>query len=101
MITLPIAGVMIVPGPLDLTPDCLREATTEHPGLTMLPPLTDATLPTALADLTARDPRLARIVADYGPPPLWRASRASRLSSTSSWSSRYRWHRQRPRSTGC
>jgi DNA-3-methyladenine glycosylase II len=34
-------------------------------------PLTDDTLPTALADLTARDPRLARIVADYGPPPLW------------------------------
>ena len=34
-------------------------------------PLTDATLPAALADLTARDPRLARIVADYGPPPLW------------------------------
>ena len=34
-------------------------------------PLTDATLPDALADLTARDPRLARIVADYGPPPLW------------------------------
>jgi DNA-3-methyladenine glycosylase II len=34
-------------------------------------PLTDATLPVALADLTARDPRLARIVADYGPPPLW------------------------------
>ena len=33
--------------------------------------LTDATLPTAVADLTARDPRLARIVADYGPPPLW------------------------------
>ena len=33
--------------------------------------LTDATLPHALADLTARDPRLARIVADYGPPPLW------------------------------
>ena len=27
--------------------------------------------PAALADLTARDPRLARIVADYGPPPLW------------------------------
>lgn len=25
----------------------------------------------ALADLTARDPRLARIVADLGPPPLW------------------------------
>ena len=34
-------------------------------------PLTDTTLPIALADLTARDPRLARIVADYGPPPLW------------------------------
>jgi DNA-3-methyladenine glycosylase II len=34
-------------------------------------PLSDASLPTALADLTARDPRLARIVADYGPPPLW------------------------------
>ena len=34
-------------------------------------PLTDDTLPTALTDLTARDPRLARIVADYGPPPLW------------------------------
>jgi DNA-3-methyladenine glycosylase II len=34
-------------------------------------PLTDATLPAALADLTARDPRLARIVTDYGPPPLW------------------------------
>jgi DNA-3-methyladenine glycosylase II len=33
--------------------------------------LTDATLPCALADLTARDPRLARIVADFGPPPLW------------------------------
>jgi len=28
-------------------------------------------LPYALADLTARDPRLARIVADFGPPPLW------------------------------
>ena len=37
----------------------------------MSPPLTDDTLPTALADLTARDPRLARIVADHGPPPLW------------------------------
>ena len=37
----------------------------------MLVPLTDATLPIALADLAARDPRLARIVADYGPPPLW------------------------------
>ena len=34
-------------------------------------PLTDAALPAALADLTARDPRLARIVADFGPPPLW------------------------------
>jgi DNA-3-methyladenine glycosylase II len=34
-------------------------------------PLTDATLPAALADLTARDGRLARIVADCGPPPLW------------------------------
>ena len=34
-------------------------------------PLTDATLPHALTDLTSRDPRLARIVADYGPPPLW------------------------------
>jgi DNA-3-methyladenine glycosylase II len=33
--------------------------------------LTDATLHCALADLTARDPRLARIVADFGPPPLW------------------------------
>ena len=33
--------------------------------------LTDATLPAALADLTAHDPRLARIVADHGPPPLW------------------------------
>jgi DNA-3-methyladenine glycosylase II len=37
----------------------------------MRPPLTDATLLAALADLTARDDRLARIVADYGPPPLW------------------------------
>jgi len=34
-------------------------------------PLTNVTLPHALADLTARDDRLARIVADYGPPPLW------------------------------
>jgi len=33
--------------------------------------LTNATLPDAITDLTARDPRLARIVADYGPPPLW------------------------------
>ena len=37
----------------------------------MLPSLTDATLPIAVADLTARDSRLARIVAGYGPPPLW------------------------------
>ena len=28
-------------------------------------------LPDALADLTARDDRLARIVAEFGPPPLW------------------------------
>jgi DNA-3-methyladenine glycosylase II len=35
------------------------------------PMLTDATLLDALADLTVRDPRLARIVTDYGPPPLW------------------------------
>jgi DNA-3-methyladenine glycosylase II len=34
-------------------------------------PLTDATLSNALADLTGRDPRLARIVAEYGPPPMW------------------------------
>ena len=34
-------------------------------------PLTDATLLDAITDLTGRDPRLARIVADYGPPPLW------------------------------
>jgi DNA-3-methyladenine glycosylase II len=34
-------------------------------------PLTDASLPHALADLAACDPRLTRIVADYGPPPLW------------------------------
>ncbi len=33
--------------------------------------LTDATLTCALADLTARDPRLAGIVAEFGPPPLW------------------------------
>lgn len=37
----------------------------------MSAPLTDDALPAALADLTARDARLARIVADYGPPPLW------------------------------
>jgi DNA-3-methyladenine glycosylase II len=37
----------------------------------MSDPLTDATLSHALTDLTGRDPRLARIVADYGPPPLW------------------------------
>jgi DNA-3-methyladenine glycosylase II len=34
-------------------------------------PLSDATLSHALADLISRTPRLARIVADYGPPPLW------------------------------
>jgi DNA-3-methyladenine glycosylase II len=34
-------------------------------------PLTAATLPDALADLTGRDLRLARIVAEFGPPPLW------------------------------
>ena len=33
--------------------------------------LTDTTLSSALADLTGRDPRLAHIVADYGPPPMW------------------------------
>ena len=40
-------------------------------GLRSPDPLTDATLPHALADLTGRDPRLGRIAADYGPPPLW------------------------------
>jgi DNA-3-methyladenine glycosylase II len=34
-------------------------------------PLTDVTLPQAVADLTGRDPRLARILADYGLPPMW------------------------------
>jgi DNA-3-methyladenine glycosylase II len=37
----------------------------------MSDPLTDATLSGALADLAGRDPRLARIAAEYGPPPLW------------------------------
>jgi DNA-3-methyladenine glycosylase II len=37
----------------------------------MLDPLTYVTLPHALADLTGRDPRLARIVAEFGPPPMW------------------------------
>ena len=37
----------------------------------MLAPLTAATLTVALAGLTAHDPRLARIVAEFGPPPLW------------------------------
>jgi DNA-3-methyladenine glycosylase II len=37
----------------------------------MMPLLTSATLKTALADLTARDPDLARVVAEFGPPPLW------------------------------
>jgi DNA-3-methyladenine glycosylase II len=36
-----------------------------------LPILTTATLPAALSALTARDARLARIVAEFGPPPLW------------------------------
>jgi DNA-3-methyladenine glycosylase II len=33
--------------------------------------LSDATLSRALADLTGRNPRLARIIAEFGPPPLW------------------------------
>jgi DNA-3-methyladenine glycosylase II len=33
--------------------------------------LTDATLHCALADLTGRDARLARIAVEFGPPPLW------------------------------
>jgi DNA-3-methyladenine glycosylase II len=33
--------------------------------------LTAAILPDALAELTVRDARLARIVAEFGPPPLW------------------------------
>ncbi len=33
--------------------------------------LTEATLAAAVAELTARDPDLAGIVARYGPPPLW------------------------------
>lgn len=33
--------------------------------------LTPATLSSALAELAGRDPRLARILADLGPPPLW------------------------------
>jgi len=37
----------------------------------MIPPLTDVTLPQAVAALAGGDPRLARIVADYGPPPMW------------------------------
>ena len=37
----------------------------------MHPPLTDATLLHAVADLAARDARLARVVAAFGPPPLW------------------------------
>lgn len=35
------------------------------------PPLTDASLRQAVSDLAARDARLARIVAEFGPPPLW------------------------------
>ena len=37
----------------------------------MSEPLTNATLSHAIADLAARDPRLARVVAAHGPPPLW------------------------------
>ena len=37
----------------------------------MIPPLTDVTLTRAVADLTGRDPRLAQILAEYGPPPMW------------------------------
>jgi DNA-3-methyladenine glycosylase II len=37
----------------------------------MTTPLSHATLSNALAELTGRDPRLARLLADYGPPPLW------------------------------
>jgi DNA-3-methyladenine glycosylase II len=33
--------------------------------------LTDTTLHCALADLTGSDSRLARILAEYGPPPMW------------------------------
>lgn len=34
-------------------------------------PLTDVTLLQAVAELAARDGRLARVVTDFGPPPLW------------------------------
>ncbi len=37
----------------------------------MSDPFTDVTLLQALAELTGRDARLARILAEYGPPPLW------------------------------
>jgi DNA-3-methyladenine glycosylase II len=37
----------------------------------MIATLTDDTLPRAVADLAARDARLARIVRALGPPPLW------------------------------
>jgi DNA-3-methyladenine glycosylase II len=37
----------------------------------MMIPLDAVALAGALADLTGRDPQLARLVADYGPPPLW------------------------------
>jgi DNA-3-methyladenine glycosylase II len=36
-----------------------------------LTPLSRPTIDRALADLCSRDPHLARIVADYGPPPMW------------------------------
>lgn len=34
-------------------------------------PLTDVTLLQAVAELAGRDTRLARVVTDFGPPPLW------------------------------
>jgi DNA-3-methyladenine glycosylase II len=37
----------------------------------MITPLTDQTLTHALAELTARDPDLARILDRHGPPPMW------------------------------
>ena len=63
--------------------------------------LTDATLPAALADLTARDARLARSSPSTVRRRCGRGSRASRPSCASSSRSRCRWRRPRPRSTGC
>jgi DNA-3-methyladenine glycosylase II len=37
----------------------------------MINPLTEETLPHAVQALTSSDPHLGRIVARYGPPPLW------------------------------